>query len=120
MKIIVYNSKDQYALSRKEITEISGIVPKSYFAPIREFHLTHTLRGSERFEYFSDKKRAFFFFPVKNKSPETMKEAVSELLVGLSRIKSDTRWWHPISELERNNHLDFVTKWHSKCILAIS
>jgi len=120
MKIIVYNSLDQYALSRKQIEKIKNILPDEYFAPIQEFHLTHSLRGSERFEYLKENKQAHFFYPVKQKSPEITDEAVSELLLGLARIKSNTNWGHPLSKIERDGYKGFIEKWHSKCLSAIS
>lgn len=87
MKIIVYNSKDQYALSRKQIERICEILPNEYFSPIREFHLAHSPKGAERFEYTQENKQVHFYFPVEQKTLEIVDEAVSELLVGLARIK---------------------------------
>ncbi|MEW8189010.1 MAG: hypothetical protein AB2766_06900 [Candidatus Thiodiazotropha endolucinida] len=120
MKIIVYNSKDQYALSRKQIEKIGEILPKEYFAPIQEFHITHSLRGAERFEYLLEKKQVHFFFPVVQKTPEVRNEAVTELLLGLNRIKSKTNWGYPLPKLEREQHLPFIEKWCEKCLSAIS
>ena len=120
MKIIVYNSKNQYALSRKQIEKIKETLPNEYFAPIQEFHVTHSLRGFERFEYVKEKKQAHFFYPVDQKLPESTIEAISELLLGLARIKSNTRWGHPLTETEREGYMGFIEKWHSKCLSAIS
>lgn len=99
---------------------IKDILPQEYFAPIQEFHLTHSLRGAERFEYLQEGKQAHFFFPVEQKSPEIVSEAVTELLLGLVRIKSNTNWGYPLPEREREVNLEFVEKWHSKCIAALA
>jgi hypothetical protein len=120
LKIIVYNSKDQYALSRKQIEKLKDVLPNEYFAPIQEFHVTHSLRGSERFEYNENNKEAHFYFPIVKKSPEIVSEAVRELLLGLSRIKTDTNWGYPLSDIERNKNMDFVNKWHQKCVAALA
>lgn len=120
MKIIVYNSKDQYALSRRQIETIKDILPNEYFTPIHEFHITHNLRGAERFEYFKENKQAHFFFPVEQKSTVIINEAVTELLLGLARIKSNTNWGYPLSQSERDNGLGFIEKWFEKCIEAIT
>lgn len=101
MKIIVYNSKDQYALSRKQIEKIKDTLSKEYFDPILEFHITHSLSGCESLEYFEENKQAYFFFPVKQKTPEILNKAVPELLSGLARLKSNTKWGYPVSKSER-------------------
>lgn len=119
MKIIVYNSKEQYALSRKQVEKIKGILPKEYFLPIQEFHLTPGLQGAERFEYIQEGKQAHFYYPVAQKTPEIVSEAVAELLLGLARIKSDTNWGYPLPQRERDDNLKFIEKWHSKCIAAL-
>ncbi|RLW69813.1 MAG: hypothetical protein B6D71_08875 [gamma proteobacterium symbiont of Stewartia floridana] len=120
MKIIVYNSSDQYALSRKQIEKIKEALPNEYFEPIQEFHLTHSMRGSERFEYLKEEKQAHFCYPVEQKSKGTTDEAVSELLLGLVRIKSNTKWGHPLSRIEREGYMGFIEMWHSKCLSEIS
>jgi len=119
MKVIVYNCRDQYALSRKQIEVIKKILPKEYFQPIKEFHITHTCTGSEVFEYSKENKNAHFVFPVKEKTKEIVSNAVTELLIGLKRIKSSTKWDYPISEREREEYMVFNNEWHSKCMLAL-
>jgi hypothetical protein len=120
MKIIVYNSKDQYALFRKQIKKIKEILPDEYFAPIREFHVTHSNRGAERLEYIKEGKQAHFYFPVAQKTPEIISEAITELLIGLARIKSSTNWGYPLPESEHSLNLGFVEQWRSKCIAALT
>jgi hypothetical protein len=118
MKILVYNYQDQYALSRKQVEAIQTALPKEYFAPIKEFHLTHTRRGAEVFEYYAAEKTAHFAFPVKKKTSETTSAAVEELLVGLARIKASTRWEYPLKERERESYGEFVESWKGKCLEA--
>ncbi len=65
MKIIVYNYKDQSALSRGQIETIKSIMPKEYFAPILELHLTYDTSKPSMFEYSYKTKQAFFALPVK-------------------------------------------------------
>ena len=118
MKIIVYNSRNQYALSRKQIEIVKCILPNEYFDPIQEFHITHSKRGSESFEYIKDIKQVHFCFPISQKTSEIVAEALTELLIGLARMKAKTRWGHPLSEDERIIYRDFVEQWHRKCISA--
>jgi hypothetical protein len=59
MKILVYNTKFQHALSRKQIEIIKEIMPKEYFIPIQEFHLTTGSPGQEKFEYDYKTKIAY-------------------------------------------------------------
>ena len=120
MKIIVYNHQDQYALSRKQVEIIKAIMPNEYFSPIQEFHLTHTVRGTEKFEFVFDSKTVHFAFPIKQKSEEIIDQAVTELLVGLARIKAKTKWGVPLKDLERKEYQAFVDSWHPKCISALS
>ena len=120
MKIIVYNSTYQSALSRKQLEKIKGVLPNEYFEPIQEFHLTTESPGQERFEYLEKSKQAHFCFQVKQKSAGIVSEAVSELLVGLVRIKGNTRWGYYIPDRERIDYQEFLEKWHPKCIAALS
>lgn len=118
MKIIVYNYQDQYALSRKQVEAIKEILPNEYFEPIKEFHLTHTKRGAEIFEFNPDARIAYFAFPVKEKTRELVCRAITELLVGLAKIKAITRWGYPVSEQERATYQEFCDKYEQKCIIA--
>ena len=120
MKIIVYNYGDQFALSRKQVEKIAEVLPKKYFAPIQEFHITHDLRGSERFEYIQEYKQVHFYYPVEQKTNEIISDAVRELLIGLARMKNSTKWGYPISEKEIALYQEFLSEWHPKCISAIA
>lgn len=118
MKIVVYNFKDQYALSRKQVMAIQEVLPNEYFAPIKEFHITHTRRGAEAFEWKSKEKIAHFSFPTKEKSAEIVAEAITELLKGLARIKEKTKWGYPIPAQEQVIYQSFIEKWKQRCANA--
>jgi len=79
MKIIVYNYKDQFALSRKQVEAIKAIIPKDYFAPILEFHLTYDTSKPSILEYSYETRQAFFAFPAKEKAPEVLSKAVERV-----------------------------------------
>jgi hypothetical protein len=120
MKIIVYNSHDQYALSRGQVESLKEILPKEYFEPIKEFHITHTINGSEVFEYDQKTKVVYFAYPVKEKTPETTRIAVDNLLIGLARIKSNTLWGKPTKPLGLKEYKEFISSWQQKCLNALS
>jgi len=120
MKILVYNYRNQYALSRKQVEAIKAVLPNEYFLPIREFHLTHTKRGAEIFEYYEADKTAHFAYPVKEKTPESTSGAIEELLIGLARIKASTRWHYPLAEREKQSYMEFVELWREKCLEAVT
>ena len=88
MKIIVYNYKNQFALSRKDIEVIANVLPKENILPIREFHLTFDETKPSIFEYSYETKKAYFAFPVKQKTSESLSKAVEQLLIGLARIRA--------------------------------
>jgi hypothetical protein len=120
MKIVVYNSHDQYALSRKEVELIREVLPNDYWAKIKEFHLAHSHPNTkEAFEYDEDKGIAYFIYPVKEKSAATRKMAVFELLLGLNRIRDKSRFFSPVKEHERNVHKEFIDKWMSVCLAKL-
>lgn len=120
MKIVVYNHYDQYALSRKQVEVLCSVLPSSLWARIAEFHLCDDRRNVEVFEYSENLKVAFFSFPVKEKTPETVASAVQELLVGLARLKSRSKFYLPLKEAERAEYADFVAHWLPTCIAAIA
>ena len=120
MKIIVYNSNEQFALSRKQVEKIKEVLPNEYFDPIQEFHLTTESPGQEKFEYLEKSRQAHLCFPVKQKSTNDVSEAVSELLVGLARIKSKTRWGYHLPDQERIDYQEFLQRWHARCIAALT
>ena len=119
MKIIIHNHSDQYALSRRQLECIKEILPKEYFQPIREFRLLDDHRNLEVFEYSHVVRIVWFSLLIKAKTQNSVKKAVEELLVGLARIKSKSKFYHPLKESERNEYMPFVQKWLPRCLEAI-
>jgi hypothetical protein len=119
MKILVYNYENQFALSRGQVQRIATVLPKEYFAPISEFHLTYNTSKPSVFEYSYETKQAFFAFPIKEKTPEVLTKAVEELLVGIARIKEKSRFGEPLKARERAEYQSFVDKWRDKCLNAL-
>ena len=116
MKIIVYNYQKQFALSRKQIETIKEILPKEYFAPIREFHITTESPGQERFEFDYDTRIAYFEYKVDQKTKENVTDAIEHLLIGLIRIKEKENFGHYIKESNKTKYEPFVLEWKNKCI----
>jgi hypothetical protein len=120
MKIVVYNSHDQYAISRKEVELIYEVLPKNYWARIKEFHLAHSHpNAKEVFEYDEEKGIAYFIHPVKEKSTETRRKAVHELLLGLARIREKSRFFCSLKEREREVYKEFIDKWMPVCLAKV-
>jgi len=119
MKIIVYNYKDQFALSRRQIQTIKNVMPKEYFAPILGFHLTYDTSKPSAFEYSYETKQAFFAIPIKEKTPQILSKAVEELLIGLARIKAKSKFGEPLKDRERSEYQTVVERWHGRCLEAI-
>lgn len=120
MKIVVYNSYDQYALSRKEVELIHEALPKDYWAKIKEFHLAHSHpNAAEAFEFDENKGIAYFIRPVKEKNAQTRQMAVHEILLGLSRIRDKSRFFAPLKERERSVHKEFIDKWMPVCLAKL-
>lgn len=116
MKILVYNYKKQFALSRKEIEVIQNVLPNEFFVPIREFHLTTGSPGQERFEYDYKTKIAYFEYKVEQKSTESTNNAIEHLLIGLKRIKEKDVFGHLIKESEMVQYESFIQEWKQKCL----
>jgi hypothetical protein len=119
MKILVYNSANQFALSRKEIEAIQNVLPKEYFVPIREFHLTTGSPGQERFEYDYKTKIAYFEYKVEQKSAETTNDAIEHLLTGLIRIKEKDVFGHLIKTSKMVHYESFIQEWKPKCLKGL-
>jgi len=118
MKIVVYNSNKQSALSRKQIEIAKSILPKSYFDRIQEFHvcIDRDIRCLEPFEYVEDNKHALFGFPVESKTPENLSAAVESLLIGLARIRNRSQFFLPLREQEKKEYESFVDEWKEKLL----
>ena len=119
MKILVYNTSNQYALSRKQIEIIKDILPKEYFLPIREFHLTYSSPGQERFEFDYKTKIAYFEYEINQKTTETTEDAVKALLIGLCRIKAKVKFGYLMKENEIVDYISFIKKWAPICLTGI-
>ncbi len=119
MKILVYNYQYQFALSRKQIETIKETIPKEYFEPIKEFHLTSSSPGQENFEYDYNTKTAFFEYCIKEKDNKIIEDAVSKVLFGLARIKMKSKFGHYITQNEINTCQPFVEKWLMACLRSI-
>jgi hypothetical protein len=120
MKIIVHNHIDQYALSRKQIECILETLPKEYFQPIMEFRLLDDSRNTEIFEFSKQNRIAWYSYLAKEKTPEILLKATEELLMGLARIKANSKFYHPLKEQERDEYKPFVDEWLPKCMMAIN
>lgn len=120
MKIIIQNHRDQFALSRKQVEIVKDTLPKEYFIPIRELYLSDDRRNIEAFEYYEKEKIVRYSFVVKEKTPELLRKAVEELLIGLARIKARSTFYMPLKESERALYQPFVDQWLSKCMGAIN
>jgi len=119
MKIVVYNYQNQFALSRKQIEVIKEILPKEYFAPIQEFHITTGSPGQERFEYDYKTKIAYLEYKVEQKSTVTTNDAIEHLLIGLKRIKEKDAFGHWIKESDKARYESFVQEWKPKCLIEL-
>ena len=120
MKIIIQNHRDQFALSRKQVEVVKETLPKEYFIPIREFYLSDDRRNIEVFEYYEKEKIVRYSFVVREKTPELLRQAVEELLIGLARIKARSTFYMPLKESERALYQPFVDEWLTKCMAVIN
>ena len=120
MKIVVYNFHEQYALSRAEIEVIYGVLPALCWARIRELHLAHSHpKQSESFEFSEALGIAYLIVPVKEKTATLRTAAISDLLVGLARVKARSHFFLPLRSNERADYEEFAGEWTPKCEAAI-
>ena len=121
MKIRVYNSYDQYALSRAEVETLRAVLPKEYWSKIREFHLAHSHPyKAEPFEYDEQTKIGYLIMLLKEKTPEVRHDAIQELLLGLSRIRAKSRFFHPLTPRERVEYEGAISEWLPRCEAALA
>ena len=121
MKIVVYNTSDQYALSRSEVEALKTVLPKEYWAKVGEFHLAHSHPNhAEAFEYDEKTKIGYLIMPVKEKTPELRYSALKELLLGLARIRGQSRFFRPLKPKEREEYQPFVSEWLPRCEAALA
>jgi hypothetical protein len=118
MKIVVHNHSNQYALSRKQVEAIYSVLPSALWSKVSQFHLCDDQRNAEIFEYSQETRIVAFSFPVKQETTEVVEAAVRELLIGLARLKSGSKFYLSLKQTERESYAPFVTEWFSKCIAA--
>ena len=99
---------------------VKATLPKEYFIPIREFYLSDDHRNVEVFEYYEKDKIVRYSFAVREKTPELLRKAIEELLIGLARIKARSTFYMPLKESERALYEPFVDQWLTKCMVAIN
>lgn len=120
MKIVVYNSYEQYALSRAEIETIRDVLPVLCWARIRELHIAHSHpQQAESFEWDEGRQTGYLIAPVKQKTVAHRTNALRELLIGLARVKARSRFFVPLRASERADYSEFVNEWLPKCEVAI-
>jgi len=119
MKILVYNYKNQFALSRKQVEAIQRVLPNEFFTPIREFHITWNSPGQERFEFKYDTKTAYFEYKIEQKTDEIISDAIDHLLIGLQRIKEKDEFGYYIKESDKEVYQSFIQQWKPKCLAAL-
>jgi hypothetical protein len=120
VKIVVYNSYGQYALSRAEIEAIRKIVPSECWSGIEELDIAHShQRQCEPFEFDSKRKTAYLIIPALVKTAATRTEAIRALLVGLARVRAGSRFFLPLKARELLEYQDFVSQWAPKCEAAL-
>lgn len=121
MKIVVYNSHRQYALSRAEAEAIWQVLPEEYTTQVRELHLAHSHpRQKQQFEFDERQGIAYLIVPVEQKSPEQTTQAIAELLVGLARINAKSHFFLPLKPKERAMYQEFLQKWLPLCEKAVT
>ena len=103
-RIVVQNSADQFALSRKQLETIMDVLPNRYFKPIEEILLCSSMRNEEPFEYSIETKTVYFSCPVKQKTREDVEQAVEAMLVGLARIEAGSTFFRPLRQRERQDY----------------
>lgn len=118
-KIVVYNTADQYALSRRQVERIIEILPNSYFAPIQDVHLCSGAWNVEPFEYNRGHKTVYFSCLIKQKTKDDVANAVELFLIGLARIRAHSRFYHPLKARERETYEAFVAEWMPRVIKEI-
>jgi hypothetical protein len=118
MKIVVHNHVDQYALSRQQVEVLRALLPPTLWSKVSEFHLCDDHRRSEAFEYDKANKIVFFSYPVQEKTPEIIENAVRELLIGLARVRNDSEFFVRLRQRERETYTDFIEEWLPKCLKA--
>ena len=120
MKIVVYNSYGQYALSRAELEAVLESLPRPSWAGIQEFHLAHSHpRYCEAFEYDAASRIGYLIVPVAQKTEASRTNALTALLVGIARVQAGSRFFHALRPKELAEYGAFVATWLHSCEAAI-
>ena len=116
MKIVVYNSHGQYAISRAELEALHSLLPKKLWASVNEAHITHSHpRGAEPFEFDAQRGVGYLICPVSQKTPAQRSQAISNLLVGLARVQAKSKFFLPLKEREAMAYRELLDEWLPKC-----
>lgn len=116
MKIVVYNSHGQYALSRAEVERLHSVLPKHLWHPVKEFHITHSHpRQAEPFEFDAQQGIAYLICPVGQKTAALRSQALASLLVGLARVQAKSTFFVPLKDREAMAYRDLLDEWLPKC-----
>jgi hypothetical protein len=121
VKIVIYNSHSQYALSRAEIEAIRNVLPTVCWAGIEQLHIARSdSEHCESFEFDSKRKTAYLIIPVLVKTATSRTEAIRSLLIGLARIKGGSRFFLPLKTCELLKYEEFVSHWAPSCEAALA
>ncbi len=118
MKIVVYNHSDQFALSRRQVEAIYSVLPSALWSKVTQFHLCDDRRNKEAFEYSEQTRIVFFSLPIKEKTTAVVGTAVRELLIGLARLRSGSKFYLQLKQAERDSYAPFIEQWFLKCLAA--
>jgi hypothetical protein len=120
MKVVVYNSYDQYALSRAEVEAIRKELPAECWSRVHELHIAHSHpKQIEQFEFDEQTGIAYLIVPVKEKTTALRSGAIRHLLVGLARVKSRSKFFLPLRAREFAEYEEFISMWTPKCEAAM-
>ncbi len=121
LKIIVHNRVGEFALSRKQVQTLRDVLDVPQWALIREFHLCcPDERWPEMFFFDRGLSTVYFSSMPGMKTAQKMEHAVTELLVGLSRMNDDaTNFNHPLKARERAEQDEFVAKYLPKALASL-
>ena len=121
VKIVVYNSHDQYALSRSEVEAIHSLLPKRFWFRVKELHLAHSHPGqAEPFEFDDVRGIAYLICPVNQKTQKLRSQAISSLLIGLARVQAKSKFFVPLKVRENLLYQELLEKWLPKCEAAMA
>jgi hypothetical protein len=119
MKIIVAAIRHAHALSRRQVQALFLALPPAFAEGIDEFLLSNFERGAEPFEYSEPLRRAEFYMPVVDKTPETTEQALRAFLIGIARLQAGSTFWRPLDPSEWRQYDEFLREWLPVCRSAL-